>query len=355
MLAVGIFGNDDNAAFAGYNGSANGHHPFRTGEQFGVQLVGILAIIIWALSSGAILFIAVREFVGLRVSGEVELVDMHTQQEGANRFVVFEISPAEARREREAARAEAELRSKASSTAVGGSELESAPTPSIAWWCRSYFRRHIETGDEARNDKGCTRNDPSSFNYSQKNGQEREGRGIAGFGGVGDPGGGSSGGSGGAGRSETSGEDLFIQMAHSHLSAEGLSLAKGTLKQLQIVEQDQPKEQQGFPVDAGQKQRQQRQQRQRRTHAELERQCDEDYVSDYYNDSGSDDDDDDDDDLCLREDGGNMGNGGAGEGGGRGRRGLVVMNRISMDGRRVSDRGITTRFWNSSNISYGAT
>ena len=68
MLAVGIFGNDNNAAFAGYHGSANGHHPFRTGEQFGVQLVGICVIVLWAAVNAVVMFTILLYTVGLRIS-----------------------------------------------------------------------------------------------------------------------------------------------------------------------------------------------------------------------------------------------------------------------------------------------
>lgn len=79
-LAVGIFGTDNNADFAGYNGSATGNHPFRTGEQFGVQLVGIICIVAWTFGWSALLFFGLQKTVGLRVeeqkeeTGDVELV-----------------------------------------------------------------------------------------------------------------------------------------------------------------------------------------------------------------------------------------------------------------------------------------
>ena len=73
MLAVGIFGNDNNAAFAGYQGSAAGFHPFRTGEQFTVQLVGMLAIICWTAVNAIILFSVIHLLLGgMRVTAKRE-------------------------------------------------------------------------------------------------------------------------------------------------------------------------------------------------------------------------------------------------------------------------------------------
>jgi len=71
-LAVGIFGSDDLAAFAGYYGSSMGFHPFRTGEQFGVQLVGIICIVAWTFGWASALFFGLKATLGLRVEESVE-------------------------------------------------------------------------------------------------------------------------------------------------------------------------------------------------------------------------------------------------------------------------------------------
>jgi len=74
-LAVGIFGNDHNASIAGYVGSSNpsAHsHPFRTGEQFGVQLVGIICIVAWTAFWAALVFFGLKFTVGIRVPDEKE-------------------------------------------------------------------------------------------------------------------------------------------------------------------------------------------------------------------------------------------------------------------------------------------
>lgn len=71
-LSVGIFGSDDLAAFAGFRGSAMGHHCFRTGEQFGVQLVGIICIVAWTFGWSAALFFGLKATTGLRVEDAKE-------------------------------------------------------------------------------------------------------------------------------------------------------------------------------------------------------------------------------------------------------------------------------------------
>jgi len=74
-LNVGIFGSDYNAGVAGYVGSSStaAHaHPFRTGEQFGVQLVGIICIVAWTAFWTALVFFGLKLTVGIRVADEVE-------------------------------------------------------------------------------------------------------------------------------------------------------------------------------------------------------------------------------------------------------------------------------------------
>jgi ammonia channel protein AmtB len=72
VLNVGIFGNDSNAGYAGYLGSSEGYHPFRSGEQFGVQVVAVLAIAAWTAFNAFILFSIIKITVELRVNPLVE-------------------------------------------------------------------------------------------------------------------------------------------------------------------------------------------------------------------------------------------------------------------------------------------
>jgi Amt family ammonium transporter len=88
VLAVGIFGNDGNAGLAGYYGSASGHHPFRSGEQFAVQLVGIFCIVLWTLGMAFLLFYGIKVTIGLRVSMEIEAIGLDLSEHGAQSYYV---------------------------------------------------------------------------------------------------------------------------------------------------------------------------------------------------------------------------------------------------------------------------
>mmetsp|Transcript_114570 Transcript_114570/g.323935 ORF Transcript_114570/g.323935 Transcript_114570/m.323935 type:complete len:505 (+) Transcript_114570:44-1558(+) len=99
VLAVGIFGNDDNAAFAGYQGSANGNHPFRTGEQFGVQLVGILMILVWTIFWSLLLFYGIDFTIGMRVSEEIEDEGLDSSEHGSKAYAIHENEVDKAKKE----------------------------------------------------------------------------------------------------------------------------------------------------------------------------------------------------------------------------------------------------------------
>jgi Amt family ammonium transporter len=88
VLAVGIFGNDGDAGLAGYYGSASGHHPFRSGEQFAVQLVGIFCIVLWTLGMAFLLFYGIKVTIGLRVSMEIEGIGLDLSEHGAQCYYI---------------------------------------------------------------------------------------------------------------------------------------------------------------------------------------------------------------------------------------------------------------------------
>ena len=83
---MGIFGNDENASLAGYNGSARGDHPFRTGEQFGVQIVGMIVIAAWTLFWAVVLFYGMKYTIGIRVSAQVERVGLDVTEHGGKAY-----------------------------------------------------------------------------------------------------------------------------------------------------------------------------------------------------------------------------------------------------------------------------
>jgi Amt family ammonium transporter len=86
VLNVAIFGNDDNAAFAGYAGSASGQHPIRTGEQFAVQLIALVTIGAWTLFFGFLTFYGIKFTIGLRVPPEVEEEGLDASEHGGQAY-----------------------------------------------------------------------------------------------------------------------------------------------------------------------------------------------------------------------------------------------------------------------------
>lgn len=88
VLACGVFGTDNNAAFAGYVGSSAGYHPIRSGEQFGVQVVGAFTILAWTLGTSFPMFAAIKYTIGLRVSDDVEEAGLDASEHGAKAYVI---------------------------------------------------------------------------------------------------------------------------------------------------------------------------------------------------------------------------------------------------------------------------
>merc|ERR1711998_668119 len=87
VLASGIFGTDKNAAFAGYHGSAEGYDPIESGEQFGVQLIGVLAITAWTVVTAVFMFGAIHYTIGLRVDASVEEAGLDASEHGGNAYI----------------------------------------------------------------------------------------------------------------------------------------------------------------------------------------------------------------------------------------------------------------------------
>jgi ammonium transporter, Amt family len=65
LWAVGIFCIDSNVQYAAY---PNTNTACKTGEQFGVQIVGSLAIFAWTVGTSAIMFLGIKYTVGMRIS-----------------------------------------------------------------------------------------------------------------------------------------------------------------------------------------------------------------------------------------------------------------------------------------------
>jgi len=77
--AVGIFCTDKNIMYGGYPG---GNDACGRAEQFGVQIVGTIVIIVWVVFTGGLLFLGISYTVGMRVSSDTEEVGMDASEHG---------------------------------------------------------------------------------------------------------------------------------------------------------------------------------------------------------------------------------------------------------------------------------
>jgi ammonia channel protein AmtB len=71
---------DENIQYAAY---PNTNEACKSGEQFGVQAVGGLAIIAWTCATAGATFVAVNATVGMRVSAEIEEAGLDLSEHGA--------------------------------------------------------------------------------------------------------------------------------------------------------------------------------------------------------------------------------------------------------------------------------
>jgi Amt family ammonium transporter len=81
LLATGIFCTDDNVAYAAYP-NADTCFACKSGEQFGVQLIGAVVIFAWTAVMAGALFFALKMTIGLRVSEEMEEEGMDVSEHG---------------------------------------------------------------------------------------------------------------------------------------------------------------------------------------------------------------------------------------------------------------------------------
>jgi ammonium transporter, Amt family len=79
LWAVGIFCIDSNVQYAAY---PNVNTACKSGEQFGVQIVGSLAIFAWTVGTSAIMFLAIKYTVGLRITAEAEDMGLDASEHG---------------------------------------------------------------------------------------------------------------------------------------------------------------------------------------------------------------------------------------------------------------------------------
>jgi ammonium transporter, Amt family len=84
VLAVGIFGEANNAVFSGFR--AVEVDVFASGEQFAIQLVGALAIIAWTTSISTVMFILVKHTIGFRVDTHHEHIGLDLHEHGGKAY-----------------------------------------------------------------------------------------------------------------------------------------------------------------------------------------------------------------------------------------------------------------------------
>jgi len=86
LMAAGMFCTDANVQYAGY---PNVNNACKSGEQFGVQLIGVFVLLLWVSITSGLCFYLLRRTIGIRVAGSIETVgldsvheDMFKQVEG---------------------------------------------------------------------------------------------------------------------------------------------------------------------------------------------------------------------------------------------------------------------------------
>ena len=80
LLCAGIFCIDSNVQYAAYPGTPN--NACKTGEQFGMQVVGGLCIMVWTVVMTGATFLFIKYTVGVQVSEEVEMDGLDASEHG---------------------------------------------------------------------------------------------------------------------------------------------------------------------------------------------------------------------------------------------------------------------------------
>lgn len=78
VLSVGIFGVEEYAC--------EGETCISSGAQFGMQLVGVLIILVWTVATSGIMFFLIHKTVGMRVSQEVEMEGLDASEHGGSAY-----------------------------------------------------------------------------------------------------------------------------------------------------------------------------------------------------------------------------------------------------------------------------
>ena len=75
LWAAGIFCLDANVRYAAYPNTKN---ACKTGQQFGVQVVGSLAILAWTIGISTFMFLCIKFTVGVRISSDAEVEHLYS-------------------------------------------------------------------------------------------------------------------------------------------------------------------------------------------------------------------------------------------------------------------------------------
>merc|ERR1712046_186227 len=85
-LAVGIMSNSTDIAQAYSTCGTLGTQGNNNGWQFASQLVGVICIIVWTLSLSAVMFLAIKFTIGMRVSEEMESMGLDVSEHGGSAY-----------------------------------------------------------------------------------------------------------------------------------------------------------------------------------------------------------------------------------------------------------------------------
>ncbi len=83
VLATGIFCTDANVQYARY---PNVNDACKRGEQFAVQIIGVLAIAAWSSSMCAFTFLVMKHTMGLRVTDQIETEGLDRSEHGMDGY-----------------------------------------------------------------------------------------------------------------------------------------------------------------------------------------------------------------------------------------------------------------------------
>lgn len=83
LLCVGIFCTDVDVRYAGY---PNVNNACGRGEQFGVQVVGMVIIAAWTAGTAGLVFFGIKHTIGLRVTADIEEIGIDLSEHGGDGF-----------------------------------------------------------------------------------------------------------------------------------------------------------------------------------------------------------------------------------------------------------------------------